>query len=255
MIKIILTSLFTVSTLFALTPLDIAKKVKESSSGYESSRSVIEMVLIDQAGNRSVRVMHSMALENQDKLDGDGDKSLIEFKTPLDVKGTKFLSHEKIEKNNNQWLYLPALKRVKRITSRNKSGSFMGSEFSYEDISSREPLKYTYSENLKKVDLNNIKTYKFERYPKDEHSGYSRHVVWVDAKRFVILKIEYYDKKKELLKTSKFEGYENMNGTYRGSEISVVNHQNRRSTTLEYLEDEIHLSLSERDFSKRALKN
>ena len=196
MMKIFLISLLTFSGLFALTPIEIATKVKNTSSGYESSRSVLEMVLIDQAKNRSTRVMHSIALENTENNGKDGDKSLIEFKTPIDVKGTKFLTHEKITKNNNQWLYLPGLKRIKRITSKNKSGSFMGSEFSYEDISSREPSKYTYSKELQEVSLDKVETYKYERYSKDKNSGYSKQILWVDKKRFVVLQIEYFDKKR-----------------------------------------------------------
>ncbi len=252
---IFLLTILSVSSLFALSPLEIATNVKQNSSGFESARSVMEMVLIDQAGNESKRVMHSISLENTENSKEDGDKSLMEFKTPLDVKGTKFLSHEKIGKNNNQWLYLPALKRIKRITSKNKSGSFMGSEFSYEDLSSREPLKYTYEKALQEVDLNGTKTYHYERYPKDKHSGYSKQAIWVDANRFVVLKVDYYDKKKELLKTSTFSGYKKIKDTYRISKISMVNHQNKKATTLEYLEDEIHQNLRQKDFSKRALQD
>ncbi|WP_324172543.1 outer membrane lipoprotein-sorting protein [Sulfurimonas sp.] len=255
MIKIILVSLLTFSGLFAITPIEIARKVKNSSSGYESSKSVTEMVLIDQAKNRAVRVMHSMALENTADDGNNGDKSLMEFQTPIDVKGTKFLTHEKIVKNNNQWLYLPALKRIKRITSKNKSGSFMGSEFSYEDLSSREPSKYTYSKEFQDVLLDGIETYKYERYAKDKNSGYSKQIIWVDKKRFVVLQVEYYDKKKELLKTSNYSGYKKTKDTYRVSFIVMKNHQNLKSTTFKYLEDEIHLKLDEKLFSKRYLKD
>ena len=253
--RILLASIFLSSSLLALTPFEIATKVKKSSDGYESSKSIMEMVLIDQAKNKSKRVMHSISLEDK-KNDGiNGDKSLMEFKTPLDVKGTKFLTHEKIEKNNNQWLYLPALKRIKRITSKNKSGSFMGSEFSYEDISSREPSKYTYSTQLLEEKINNIDVYKYERYPKDKNSGYSKQVVYVDKNRFVVLKIEFFDKKKELLKTATYSGYKKIKNTYRVTKMLMTNHQNYKATTLEYIKDNIHLNLDEKLFSKRYLKD
>lgn len=255
MIKIASVMLFTASSIFALTPIEIAAKVKDASSGYESSRSLMEMVLIDQAKNRSIRLIHSIALENALDDAKSGDKFLMEFKTPTDVKGTKFLSHEKIISNNNQWLYLPALKRIKRIVSKNKGGSFMGSEFSYEDISSREPSKYTYSKELGEVVLDGIDTYRYERYSKDKNSGYSKQVLWVDKKRYVVLKVEYFDKKKELLKTSKYAEYKKTKDTYRVSSIVMQNHQNLKSTTLKYLEDEIHLNLDEKLFSKRYLKD
>ncbi len=182
-------------TSYGLSTFEIAQKVKKSSDGYESSKSVLEMILIDQSKKESKREMISISLEHKGENSQEGDKSLMEFKTPLDVKGTKFLTHEKINENNNQWLYLPALKRIKRITSESKSGSFMGSEFSYEDISSREPLKYNYSEEYEEVEFNGIKCYKYERYSKDKNSGYSKQILWVDSLRFIVLKIEFYDRK------------------------------------------------------------
>lgn len=241
--------------LFGLTPVEIANKVKQNSSGYGSAESVIEMVLIDQAKNKSKRIMHSYSLENKKNNQIDGDKTLMEFKTPIDVRGTKFLTHEKIVKNNNQWLYLPALKRIKRITSKSKSGSFMGSEFSYEDISSREPSKYEYSEEVKELKLGKNQIYKYERYPKDKNSGYSKQTVYVDKNKFVVLKIDFFDKKKELLKTAIYSGYKKIKDTYRVSEIVINNYQNLKSTTLSYLEDRIHLKLNKKLFSKRFLKD
>lgn len=255
MLKILfLTYIIFISSLFALTPMEIAQKTKDASSAYQSSKSVMEMILIDQTKSKSKRLLYSISLEADKDSKTDGDKSLMEFKTPLDVKGTKFLSHEKITRDNDQWLYIPALKRVKRISSKNKSGSFMGSEFSYEDISSREISKYNYSKDAEKINLDTVKAYKYERYPKDEHSGYSKQVIWVDSDRFIVLKTQYYDKKGELLKTSIYSGYKKVKDTYRVSKIVMQNHQNKKSSSLEYLEDEIHLNLGEKDFSKRALR-
>jgi len=255
MIKKTILSLLFISEVFALTPFDIAVKVKKGSDGYGSSKSVLEMILIDQAKNQSKRIIESISFENQ-KNDGDnGDKSLMEFKTPLAVKGTKFLTHEKINANNNQWLYLPALKRTKRISSKSKSGSFMGSEFSYEDISSREPSKYTYSNEIGEDRINNIDVYKYERYPKDKNSGYLKQIIYVDKSRFVILKVEFFDKKDELLKTAMYQGYKKTKDTYRVAKIQMNNHQNKKSTTLNYLKDDIQLQLDEKLFSKRYLKD
>lgn len=253
--KLLLSMILLLNSLFALDVQEIANRVKQGSDGYESAKSVMEMVLIDQANNKSKRVMHSISFEDKQKDGENGDKSLMEFKTPLDVKGTKFLTHEKIKKNNNQWLYLPALKRIKRITSKNKSGSFMGSEFSYEDISSREPSKYTHSKQFQEEKLNGIDIYKYERYPKDKNSGYSKQILYVDKNKFVVLKIEFYDKKKELLKTAVYSGYKKIKDTYRVSKIYMENHQNLKATTLSYIEDEIHLNLNEKLFSKRYLKD
>ncbi len=77
-------------------------------------------------------------------MSDDGDKSLFVFDEPRDVQGTAFLIHAHREDADDQWLYLPALKRVKRISSANRSGSFMGSEFAYEDMTAQEVEKFTY---------------------------------------------------------------------------------------------------------------
>lgn len=254
MVKKIVCVILAMVPCFALNPLEISQKVKETSNGYESSQSVIEMVLIDQAKNESVRIMHSISLENLEKNGEDGDKSLMEFKKPLDVQGTKFLTHEKINKSNNQWLYLPALKRVKRITSESKSGSFMGSEFSYEDIASREPSKYDYSPTYEEEACENKMCYRYERYPKEANSGYSKQVIWVDTATFTTQKIDFYDRKKELLKTATYSGYKKFGDTYRVSSIVMMNHQNYKSTKLNYIEDEIHLKLDPSLLTERSLK-
>lgn len=236
--------------LFALTPLEIAQKAKEATDGYGSSQTTMQMILIDINKNRSVREIQSYS---QEGLSGKGDKSLIEFNKPLDVKGVKFLTHEKISSNNDQWLYLPALKRVKRINSSNKSGSFMGSEFSYEDISSREPTKYTYSKEAKEVNLEGKTVYMYERYPKDENSGYTKQILWVEKNHFLIVKIDFFDRKKELLKTGVYKWNEKTGTTYRAKEITMNNHQNKKGTILKYLDDKIHLNLDESLFTKRML--
>ena len=122
---------------------------------------------------QSRRELHISTLE----VDGDGDKSLTVFDSPRDVKGTAFLSHTHATEPDEQWLYLPALKRVKRISSRNKSGSFMGSEFAYEDISSQELEKYRYKW-LRDETLDDRHTVVVEYYPVYENSGYTRQIVW-----------------------------------------------------------------------------
>lgn len=234
---------------FGMSALTIAQKAKEATDGYEYSHTTMQMILIDISKTRSIREIESYSKEGKE---GEGDKSLIEFKTPLDVKGTKFLTHEKINKNNDQWLYLPALKRVKRINSSNKSGSFMGSEFSYEDISSREPTKYAYSKNIKEETIQGVKAYKYERYPKDENSGYTKETVWIDAKRFVVLKIDFYDRKDELLKTATYK-WQDVKEPYRTREIVMKNHQNKKETILKFLNDKIRQDLDDSIFTKRAL--
>ena len=120
--------------------LAIAIEADKRNTGWVDSHVDLQMILRNSQGQESKRLIRLKTLE----IDGDGDKSLSIFDTPRDVKGTAFLSFTHAIKADDQWLYLPALKRVKRISSSNKSGPFMGSEFAFEDLSSQEVEKYTY---------------------------------------------------------------------------------------------------------------
>ena len=130
------------------------------------------MILKNKQGQESTREIRSKTLE----VDGDGDKSMTIFNKPNDVKGTALLSFTHKQGPDDQWLYLPALKRTKRIASDNKSGPFMGSEFAFEDIASQEVEKYTYK-FLRDDSLGEMDVFVFERYPVDKKSGYTRQIV------------------------------------------------------------------------------
>jgi hypothetical protein len=184
----------------------------------------------------------------------NGDKSLIRFLYPLDIKDTKLLSYEQIGKDDKQWLYLSALKRVKRISSRNKSGSFMASEFSYEDIASQNYKNYTYKGEAIKVKKGGVSYFKIERTPKDKNSGYSRQVVYIDTKTYLAKSGEYYDRNGKLLKRVSFLKYKKVGGVYRIMKIEMKNVQNGKSTLLIWDSDRIKTGLQENDFSKRVLK-
>jgi hypothetical protein len=178
----------------------------------------------------------------------------MEFLTPADVKGTKFLSYEHADKDDDQWLYLPALKRVKRIASKNKSGSFMGSEFSYEDLTAFNIDKYNYSGDAEEVTVDGNKMFKSERIPNSKNSGYTKQVSWTTVDTFLTMKVEYYDRKKELLKTAIFEDYKKIGGVWRIGKITMINHQNDKKTTLVWKDETIKNGLKDRDFHKRVLK-
>ena len=122
------------------TGLQIATEASARDEGFGNFTARQSMVLRNKQGQESRRQLRVKVLE----VAGDGDKSLMVFDEPRDVKGTALLTHGHKQEADDQWLYLPALKRVKRISSSNRSGSFMGSEFSYEDLSTPEVEKYTY---------------------------------------------------------------------------------------------------------------
>ena len=232
--------------------LAIAQEAERRDEGWENSIVDVRMVLKNASGANSERKMRNKLFEVTDK--SIGDKTMIVFDKPRDVKGTAFLTHSKILEADDQWLYLPALRRVKRISSRNKSGPFMGSEFAYEDISSREVGKYDYK-YLRNEKCGEFECFVVENYPKYEYSGYTRQIAWVDTKEFRPIKVDFYDRKDALYKTLEYSGYEQYLGKYwRAEKFAMVNHQNDKATDLFFKNYQFKVGLNENDFTKSQLK-
>lgn len=230
--------------------LEIAVEADRRDTGFHDFRADLSMLLRNRHGEESLREMRSRTME----VDGDGDKTMIIFDQPRDVKGTALLTFSHKVELDDQWLYLPALKRVKRIASRNKSGPFMGSEFAYEDLASQEVEKYTYR-FVKDDMLDGQPMFVIERDPVDENSGYRRQLVWLDKAEYRPMKIEFYDRKDSLLKTLVFRGYRQYLDRYwRADEMFMENHQTGKTTLLTWKRYEFRVGLSDSDFTKNSLK-
>ena len=230
--------------------LEIARAADAYDQGFADFTADMVMTLKNKSGDTSTRIIRIKTLE----VDGDGDKSLSIFDEPADVKDTKMLTYSHGLKPDDQWLYLPALKRVKRISSRNKSGPFMGSEFAFEDLGSQEVEKYSYR-YLRNEACGEWQCYVLERYPAYKHSGYTRQVVWLDTEGYRAVRVEFYDRKKALLKTldaSDFEQY--LGQHWRPGKMYMVNHQTGKSTLLEWKNYRFKTGLTDRDFRSQSLK-
>ena len=196
--------------------------------------------------------MRIHTLETPDE--NDGDKSLVIFDEPRDIKGTALLSYAHILDPDDQWLYLPALKRVKRISSANKSGPFVGSEFAYEDITAQELKKYSYRW-LRDEPCGALKCFVVERRPLYEKSGYTRLITWYGTAEYRIQRVEYYDRKDVLLKTLTFGEYRRYLGKFwRAHDLFMENQQTGKKTRLLYDTYEFRTGLKDRDFAKSSLK-
>ncbi|MCG9597903.1 outer membrane lipoprotein-sorting protein [Vibrio sp. Isolate25] len=230
--------------------LEIATERKARDEGWGDSVATMQMILKNAQGESSTREMRLKSLEVAD----DGDKGLTIFDQPRDVKGTAFLNHSHTIDADDQWLYLPALKRVKRISSRNKSGPFMGSEFAYEDLSSFELEKYTFH-YLRDERVNGSDTFVLKQIPTDKNSGYTKQQVWLDKEHYRPIQIEFYDRKGSLLKTLKFDDYQlYLDKYWRAHKMAMTNHQTGKSTLLTTSNLQFQTGLSERDFEKNILK-
>ena len=230
--------------------LAIAQKIKDRDIGWGNSESEMIMTLRTRKGQEIVREMRSKSFE----VDGDGDKALTIFDTPLDVKGTSFLSFSHTSGNDDQWIYLPALKRVKRIASKNKSGPFLGSEFAFEDLSSFEVEKFNF-DYIGEDQLNGETMVMISMDPVDRYSGYTRATAWVDTTHYRVHKIDYYDRRDTLLKTLTISDYKLYKEKYwRADKQNMVNHKTGKSTDIVIKNLEFDVGLKESDFNENRLK-
>jgi outer membrane lipoprotein-sorting protein len=229
----------------------IQQETDRRDSGFGDSMHDAFMTLRNAQGEESTREFIIKTLEVKD----DGDKELGIFHKPADVRGTAVLTFSHGLKPDDQWIYLPELKRVKRISSVNKSGPFVGSEFAFEDIASWELAKYTYR-YLRDEVLNGVDCFVVENTPAYEYSGYVRQIEWVDKAIYQPRKIEFYDRKNTLLKTLAFSDYHQYLDRYwRASQLDMTNHQNGKSTKLLRKNYRFRTGLNDNAFSESALKN
>ena len=227
--------------------LEIAKAAELADQGFESAIVELRMTLKNKNGQTSERSLSNRILE----LTDDGDKSLIVFNSPKDVKGTATLTFTHKVGADDQWLFLPAVERVKRISSSNKSGPFVGSEFAYEDLSSQEVEKYTYKFVKEEGGLLYV-----EQDPVDPKSGYTRRIaVYNPDKGYRLEKVEFYDRKNALLKTLTYSDYKLYKDKFwRALTMNMVNHQSNKETLLKFSEYKFGAGLTDDDFTQVALQ-
>lgn len=230
--------------------LEIAQKARDADRGFENFIGEMTMILRNKQGQENKRSLRIKVME----VSGDGNMSLFVFDNPRDVKGTALLIHGHLTGTDDLWLYLPALKRVKRISSSNRSGSFVGSEFAYEDLGSLEVEKYTYKwlRDEKCGDLDCTVT---EYKPSEKGSGYTKMLLWHDKDELRVWKIEYYDRKNAHLKTLVHEDYEQYLGQYwRSKHSNMVNHITGKSTEILWDQIQFRTDLNEGEFTKTGLR-
>ncbi|MEL7466706.1 MAG: outer membrane lipoprotein-sorting protein [Pseudomonadota bacterium] len=230
---------------------EIAARSDATDAGFGSSSVDLTMTLMDASGRSTTREMRIDTLEKEGE--GNGDKSLTVFFSPPDVEGTALLSHARIVESDDQWLYLPALRRTKRISSANKSGPFVGSEFAFEDLTANELGKYDYM-YIETREIDGMEMDIVGCIPRYERSGYSKLLCYFDTDIHQSRKVEFFDRGGQHLKTLTLEDYRQYeNGVWRPHKQTMVNHLTGKTTVIEAGEYEFGVALSGRDFEPSAL--
>jgi len=233
--------------------LAIARAARDRQAGFQSYTAVGRMTLRDLYGSESVRDFRTKTLEVQD----DGDKTMIVFDRPRDIAGTALLSHAHKAGNDDQWLYLPALRRVKRITSAGKTGSFAGSQFSYEDLVAApiERFDFKWLGDAPCPRIETLVCHVNEQYPRNDDSGYRRQRIWLDTEAYRVFRSEYYDRKDTLLKVLVVNGYQLYEDRFwQPTQLVMTNMRTEKSTVMDWTDYDFAAGLDDDDFSRRGLE-
>jgi len=211
---------------------EIATEAWNRDRGFGDFGARIELTIIEDDGKRVPRKLRTRTLETP-----EGDKSISIFDKPNDVKGFVRLTYAQENGQDDQWLYIPDRKRVKRISVVNDATPFMGTEFAFEDLGTQRPeeiLSFDYS-YLHDEACGEQQCFVMERIPLNPYSGYSKQVVWIDQDHYRVQKIDYYDKQDRFLKTLTYESYQQFEGRYwRPGMMLMSNHLNGRKTLVEW---------------------
>jgi len=235
------------STNAQLTGTQIIDKTYNRPTG-EDQTSILKMTLTNKQGKQRVRTIKQFS-----KDFGNVEKNIMFFQTPADVKNTSFMNWSyNSDKSDDQWIYLPALKRVKRISSDSKSDYFMGSDFTYDDLGDRK-LNADNHKLLREEKINGKNCYVVESISKDEDYMYSKTITWIDKSNFVGVKKEFYDEDEELLKILTIKKVEKIAGFYVVTNSEMKNTQKNHITSITLSNVKINNGISASKFSERMM--
>ncbi|MCK4289021.1 MAG: outer membrane lipoprotein-sorting protein [Bacteroidales bacterium] len=228
-----------------LSGKEIMQKVKDRPDG-KNRKMKMQMELInkrDKKRNRSV-VSYSMDI-------GKDKKSIMFFLSPADVKGTAFLTweYDNTDKEDDRWLYLPAMKKTRRISGTSaKKDYFMGTDFTYDDMGSRNVDEDTHK-RLREEKSDDYDCWVIESKPKDSKDMYSKKVSWIRKDCLFARKVEFYDKMGNLLKTLTISNIKKIDGFWTAQKMHIINHQTNHQTILLISEVQYNIEIGESLFT------
>jgi outer membrane lipoprotein-sorting protein len=227
----------------------VDRSLEHNAFGVENATAQIELTIVNKRGKERVRIISVRSAKLQQQ-----DHSLIRFETPADVAGTGFLVVAQPERADDQFLYLPALGKVKRISSSQRNQQFMGTDLTYADLESKN-LEDSTLKRLADGKVGSHETYVIESIPKDESKEYGKTISWIHKTSFVPLKVKFYDRKLDLLKTLTTKELKKRDGRWVVMRSVINNAQKNSQTKLRVLSLDLTTTLGPHHFTQRALAN
>jgi len=224
----------------------IIENVYYRSTG-DDGTSELSMHLIDSRNNERVRKIKQFSKDY-----GKEEKSIMFFLSPADVKNTSFMnwSYDDPGKDDDQWIYLPALRKVKRISSDSKDDYFMGSDFTYDDLGDRHPDEDVHK-LLREETIDGKPCYVVESVSKDQDYMYSKTITWVIKDVWIGLKKEFYDEDGDLLKVLKVKKYEKIKDYWVISNTEMKNIQDDHTTKMKLSNIQVDIGVDDMKFTER----
>lgn len=235
-----------------LTADQIIERARQNASGFQDMTHRVRMVLVDEKGGRSEREMLLKGM-----VDADGTShSLSIFTAPQREKGIALLTETRKDEADQQWLYLPSTKRLKRITGANRTSSFRGSEFTFEDLADQNTHQYRF-ESVQQEPCGQQTCYVLDRFPAAGlESSYSKTRLWIDSEFFRPIKADFYDHDGKPLKTMQAHDYSRFENRYwQPAKVVMTNQQNGKSTELLSLELKMNTGMKATEFSELAIRS
>ncbi|GAD07139.1 hypothetical protein HQ45_00300 [Porphyromonas crevioricanis] len=250
---LVMAFLWTTGSFAQKTGRDVMQKVKDRSDG-DTRQSELGMTLINKRGSTRERKLLSYSIDmGKGKKDR---KTILFFLYPGDVKGTGFLTwdYDSADKEDDRWLYLPSMKKVRRISgSSAKKDYFMGSDFTYDDMGGRHVDEDTHF-LLAEETLAGHKCWKVESKPRDNRDVFSSKMTWVRQDCLIPVKVEYYDKMGKLHRRLELSEISKVNGFWVAKKMHMTNVQNGHQTILEIKNPKFDLPLDESKFNVATLE-
>ncbi len=237
-------------------PLDgeaIIKRSRDLIYEVGDQKNTVNLSLIERDGSIK-KIVALRFWKNYRATEGIDSKMLLSTEFPPDSRGVSFLIWDYSEKNkpDDLWLYLPALRMVRRISAQDQNDAFLGSDLTFGDMGQRR-LDEDDHKFLKEEDYRGTPSYVVESLPREKESLYSKKISWISKKDWTILKIDYYDRNKKLLKRQTID-WQTIDELFVWKKTNVTNVQNGHRTLFEVEDLEVNIGLEDSDFTERSLK-